>query len=191
MIGEVRAVNIVFLKSVGEQSAVADNWRVEPGISGGGHFVDLASHQFDFLDFIFGPVQKVLGLKGNQAGLYDAEDIVTASFNFAGGVIGSGLWCFTVAEQAEEETMQIIGSKGQLQFSCFGSPDLNLKVDGQVEHILKFEYPRHIQQPLIETIVADLLGQGICSSDGVSASRTNFIIDQILSVNFDSIQFGA
>ena len=182
IIGEVRAVYIKLLKSsVGEQSDADDNWRVDPNISGGGHFVDLASHQFDFLDFIFGPVRKVHGVVGNQAKLYAAEDIVTASFEFANGVIGSGLWCFTVARNAEEETMQIIGSKGQMVFSCFGSPDIELKIDGQAQQKLQFEYPRHIQQPLIETIVADLLGLGSCISSGTSASRTNFVLDQILS----------
>ncbi|MBK8506996.1 MAG: Gfo/Idh/MocA family oxidoreductase [Saprospiraceae bacterium] len=183
MIGEVRAVHIKLLKSAGEVSAQVDNWRVDPSISGGGHFVDLASHQLDFFDFIFGPVQKVHGLVANQAKLYEAEDIVTASFEFANGVIGSGLWCFTVAPNAEEETMQIIGSKGQVQFSCFGSPDIELQIDGQAQKKLQFEYPRHIQRPLIETIVADLLGQGTCASLGISASRTNFILDQILSGN--------
>jgi predicted dehydrogenase len=182
-IGAVRAVQIKLFKSAGDLSTAADNWRVDPSISGGGHFVDLASHQFDFLDFVFGPVQNVHGFTANQAGLYNAEDIVTASFQFANGVMGSGLWCFTTAQNAEEETMQIIGSKGQIQFTCFGSPDIKLKIDGQAQQILQFEYPRHIQQPLIETIVADMLGHGICTSQGVSASRTNFILDQILSGN--------
>ncbi len=34
-------------------------WRVNPEISGGGHFFDLASHQLDYLDYLFGPVDKV------------------------------------------------------------------------------------------------------------------------------------
>ena len=178
-IGQVRSVQIKLLQSASVDHG-ENNWRVNPKISGGGYFVDLASHQFDFLDFIFGPVRKVKGLAENQAGLYDAEDIVTAGFQFATGVIGSGLWCFTVAENAETEMMQIIGSAGKVQFSCFGSPDIYLDIDGQTQQKLEFKYPPHIQQPLIETIVADMLGQGICTSLGVSASRANHVMDQIL-----------
>ena len=31
-------------------------WRVDPEISGGGHFVDLGSHTLDLLDWLLGPV---------------------------------------------------------------------------------------------------------------------------------------
>jgi hypothetical protein len=44
------------------------------------------------------------------------------------------------------------------------------------------ENPTHIQQPLIETIVAELGGQvGACPSSGRSAARTSAVIDQVLA----------
>jgi len=49
---------------------MTENWRVNPEIAGGGYFFDLAAHQLDYLDYVFGPIQSVTGTAGNQAGLY-------------------------------------------------------------------------------------------------------------------------
>jgi predicted dehydrogenase len=65
-------------------------WRIDPAISGGGLFVDLASHQLDLLDYFLGPITDVAGAAANQAGLYDAEDVVTASFAWGSGARGTG-----------------------------------------------------------------------------------------------------
>ena len=45
-------------------------------------FLIWPAHQLDYLDFLFGPVQKVKSIVLNQAGLYKAEDFVTAEFVF-------------------------------------------------------------------------------------------------------------
>jgi hypothetical protein len=37
-----------------------------------------------------------------------------------------------------------------------------------------------VQQPLIQTIVDELNGQGRCPSTGESAARTNWVMDQLL-----------
>ena len=39
----------------------------------GGLFVDMMSHTLDFLDYMFGPIEKVCALAGNQAGAYRAN----------------------------------------------------------------------------------------------------------------------
>jgi len=82
-LGIVKQVNIQLYKSVSpEETSDSLPWRVIPEIAGGGHFFDLASHQLDYLDFLFGPVEKVKGVALNQGGFYKAEDIVSASFIF-------------------------------------------------------------------------------------------------------------
>ncbi len=62
IIGEVRYVNILLNKTLQPDivwaSGYNDNWRIVPEISGGGYFFDLASHQLDMMDFLFGPVQE-------------------------------------------------------------------------------------------------------------------------------------
>ena len=40
---------------------VEDNWRVNPAISGGGYFYDLAPHQIDLMVHYFGPIRQTCG----------------------------------------------------------------------------------------------------------------------------------
>jgi len=181
VIGDIRAVDIRMYQPLKDNliSQVEENWRVDPQIAGGGYFYDLAPHQFDLLDFFFGPISAANGFKNNQAGLYEAEDIVSANFRFESGVMGTGSWCFTAGKHNTTDTTTIIGSEGQIQYETFGSKVV-LAVDGKEKETTSFEMPKHIQQPLIQTIVNELRGEGTCPSDGVSAARTNYVIDRIL-----------
>ncbi|PSR55614.1 oxidoreductase [Adhaeribacter arboris] len=179
-IGEVRFVNINLYHPI--QSNLETNnlpWRVQPDIAGGGLFFDLAPHQLDILDYILGPIASASGQTANQAGLYPAEDIVTAQFRFQSGVLGSGTWCFTVAETQRTDQMEIIGSKGKITFAAFDKVAIQLETgDGKKQFNLP--PPVHIQQPFIQTIVEELTGQGECPSTGVTAARTAWIMDQIV-----------
>src|SRR5215212_4023753 len=65
-------------------------WRVDPEASGGGIFFDLASHCFDLVDFLLGPVTAVSGLAVNTGGTYAAEDVTAAAFECEGGTVGTG-----------------------------------------------------------------------------------------------------
>lgn len=185
-IGEVRLVKIDLYKSIEphdlltSKKATQDNWRVDPKIAGGGYFFDLASHQLDYLDFLFGPIQTVNGFAGNQAGLYEAADVVTSSFTFENGVQGVGSWCFTVDKKSEKDELTIIGSAGKLSIPFFGGPEIILEKSNQDKiEKLEFDLPKHIQQPLIQSIVDDLLGKGTCPSTGRTAARTNWVMQQM------------
>ncbi len=186
VIGDVRYVNIMLNKSIQPMMLGAhiqtDNWRVNPDIAGGGYFFDLASHQLDIMDFLFGPIKDAHGFKHNQAHLYPAEDIVMGSFYFDNGIIGSGNWCFTTSTVSEIDKTTIVGSKGQISFPFFGDNTVTLELEGQEKEVMHFEMPKHIQQPLIQTIVDELLGNGTCPSTGVTGARTN----RVMSL-FDSI----
>ncbi len=180
VIGYIRYVNIVINKTI-QPDIVADNgqnenWRVNPEIAGGGYFFDLASHQLDIMDFLFGPIRDAQGFKHNQAHLYPAEDIVMGSFYFDNGIIGVGNWCFTTSTVSEMDKTTIVGSKGQISFPFFGDNSVTLELEGREKEVLHFEMPRHIQQPLIQTIVDELLGKGKCPSTGVSGARTNKVM---------------
>lgn len=89
IIGDVRFVNVQMFRRLNHPMNSPDkkNWRLIPEIAGGGHFYDLASHQFDFLDFLFGKIIKVEGFSTNQAKLYEVEDLVSGSFLFENGVV--------------------------------------------------------------------------------------------------------
>lgn len=181
-IGEVRLVNMELYQSVTPDIIrdLENNWRVDPGIAGGGYFYDLASHQFDFLDFLFGPVQAARGIAHNQAGLYEAEDVVTAAYHFENGTVGAGSWCFTVGEPATKEMTTILGSKGQIRFHFFTDFKVYLETGNHTE-AFSFERPEHIQQPLIQLIVDEWRGRGgISPSTGKSAARTNWVMEEIV-----------
>ncbi len=180
-IGDIRSVNIRLTLTPRKGDNQKDNlpWRVLPEISGGGHFVDLAPHQLDILDYILGPVTKACGMASNQAGMYPAEDIVCAAFTFQNGALGAGEWCFTVDKNAEEDIMEIKGAKGKITFSCFEHANVYLH-STQQDEAFYFEKPLHSQHNLIQTVVDDLLGKGKCPSDGETGARTTRVIDQIL-----------
>ena len=179
-IGNVRFVNIQMYQRLNQpmNSPGNNNWRIIPEIAGGGHFYDLASHQFDFLDFLFGKIIKVEGFSTNQAKLYEVEDLVSGFFLFENGVVGSGVWCFTTGKVSEMEVVEIVGSKGQIEFKTFGDPTIVFSSDEKGREDIIIPYPQHIQQPLIQTVVNELLGIGKCPSTGISGARTNWVLEQ-------------
>lgn len=179
-IGQVRFVSVTLYEPASQEllNATTLPWRVVPEISGGGLFVDLASHMLDFLDYVFGPIASVQGCAANQDGRYEAEDIVTASFQFESGVHGIGAWCFTAGDKSD--VTRIIGSGGEISFSTFDSRPILLKTTGTVTEFLVTN-PEHIEQPLIQTIVDELCGFGVCPSTGNTAARTSLVMDQMLS----------
>jgi len=77
--------------------------------------------------------------------------------------------------------LTIIGTEGQLSIPFFGAPEIEVKKSSlkaaETKHL--FTLPKHIQQPLIQSVVADLLGTGTCPSTGVSAARTNWVMEEM------------
>jgi len=183
VIGTIRFVNIKLQKPLSPDIVGAsdnpDNWRINPEISGGGYFYDLASHQLDALDFLLGPIKDAQGFALNQAGIYPAEDITLGSFTFENNVVGQGIWAFNSCQRSEIELTTIVGSMGQVSFPFFGDNKVTLEVDGKPKEVFHFNISKHIQLPLIQTIVDDLLGKGICSSTGESGARTNWVMERI------------
>ncbi len=178
-IGDVRFVSTILYQPVRPQELDSSNlpWRVLPDIAGGGIFVDLASHQFDFLDYVLGPIAAAEAFAANQAGNYPAEDMVSASFVFQSGIQGTGNWCFNAFK--EMDRTEVVGNKGRLIYSTFDDQPVVLEtVEGKKK--FKIGYPVHIQQPLIQTVVDELLGEGKCPSTGESGTRTTWVMDQIL-----------
>jgi predicted dehydrogenase len=181
IIGDIRYVNICLQWQPYEEevgSNAKPRWRVDPEISGGGHFHDLASHQFDFLEYVLGPIRYASGISRNQAELYVADDITVANFEFESGILGSGTWCFTVSKEQREDAATLTGSKGRIRFSFFEKFDIIIETEEGTE-VLNIPYPQHVQQPLIELIVQDLRGEGNSPSNGETGARSSKILDWI------------
>jgi predicted dehydrogenase len=181
--GAVGAVRMVVsrqfqpLRAPAQMNPGSPPWRIDATLSGGGLFVDMVTHTLDFLDFVFGPIEKVRALAGNQAGAYRPEDVVTASYRFASGVYGSGTFCY--AADREEEMNEIIGAQGRIRFSTTKAIPVRVMRGDAVEEI-PIADPPHVHQPLIQTIVDELNGQGACPSTGESGARTTWVTDEIL-----------
>ena len=180
-IGKPLMVNIKLYKQADERNQTKEemHWHVFPEISGAGHFFDLASHQFDYLDFILGKVTEVKGNASNIAGLYPAEDTVSGTWKHESGVVGSGSWCFVVDETSETDVIEIVGENGNISLPCFSPGDLILKNSDGITK-MKFNNPQHISSNLVKQVVNELRGVGKCVSTGESAARTGWVLDEMV-----------
>lgn len=157
-------------------------WRLQPDISGGGYFYDLAPHQIDILQDLFGVITRAQGYPANRAHLYEAEDTISACFFFESGIPGSGSWCFVGHESAKEDCIEIIGDKGSLSFSVFNYEPIRL-INSEGKKDIVVPNPPYVQLPIIQKVIEDLQGIGICECTAISATPTNWVLDRILWKN--------
>ncbi|MBA2941780.1 Gfo/Idh/MocA family oxidoreductase [Paenibacillus sp. CGMCC 1.16610] len=177
VLGEIRFVHTTYLQMLREDQGQDLPWRLQPELSGGGLFVDLASHTLDVLDYLLGPIGEVKGFARNQSRQLQVEDIVTTAYAFESGVMGTGIWSFNSYKRSDVN--EIVGSLGKVTFSTFGG-DLRLETaDGQVQDF-SIPNPAHVQQPLIGMVVDELRGVGKSPSTGRTAARTNRVMDELL-----------
>jgi hypothetical protein len=94
--------------------------------------------------------------------------------------MGTGNWCFTTSSASEIDEIVIDGSKGQIRFSTFGEGAFALLRPNQNPLHFHLELPMHIQRPLIQSIVEELLGKGSCPSTGITAARTNWVMETLI-----------
>jgi predicted dehydrogenase len=182
VIGKPLMVNIKLYKQAEERHQTKEemHWHVFPEISGGGYFFDLASHQFDYLDFLFGEITEVKGNAKNLAGLYPAEDTVSGTWTHKSGVVGTGSWCFVVDKNSVEDVIEIIGENGKILLPCFSPPGvLTLETTTGIEKI-NFTNPEHVSQNLVQQVVDELMGNGKCVSTGVSAARSSWVLEEMV-----------
>lgn len=158
-VGDVRFVDLQMLQPPKSNliAASEENWRVDPAVSGGGLFHDLAPHQLDLMVYFFGTVKTASGFGLNQGDFYPADDLVTGHILFENNVVFNGMWCFTVPENEQKDMCTIIGSEGKISFPIFGM-EITISKNGQEEK-LNFEPLQHVQQPLITQVVRYFLGE--------------------------------
>jgi predicted dehydrogenase len=151
-------------------------WRVNPEISGGGLFHDLAPHQLDLMFHFFGPVNRAEGLATNQGGHYPAMDLVAGNILFENGVVFCGSWCFNAHSSAACDRCEVTGTEGKLIFSIFSELTVTLIRNGQVQ-TLSFDELPHVQQPMIEATVQYFLGNSDNPCPGSEAAEIMRLIE--------------
>ena len=164
------------------QSGKEMPWRLQPDIAGGGYFYDLAPHQIDLLQNLFGVITRAHGYPANRAHLYQAEDTLSACFFFESGIPGSGSWCFVGHESAKEDCIEVIGEKGSLSFSVFTYQPIEV-ITSEGKNSITVPYPPYVQLPLIKSVIEHLQGIGKCDCTSVSATAVNWVLDRVLWKN--------
>ncbi len=153
-------------------------WRLNAADAGGGLFLDVGSHVLDLLDFYFGPLENVRGSAAHFTGTADVEDVVTMTFRTHAGVTGSAMWDFSSAGAGDE--LEFTGSKARLSVAVLNGEPAVLSSERGEEKI-DLPNPAHVHQPLVQTVVDELLGRGSCPSTAESARRTSVAMDRVLS----------
>jgi len=79
-----------------------------------------------------------------------------------------------------DEYVEVTGSRGELRFSATRALPNRITSSGPTRETPVAD-PPHVQQPLIQSIVDELNGEGRCPSSGESALRTARVLDAIVS----------
>lgn len=173
IIGDVRIVDLKMLQP--HQSNIIakteTNWRIDPSVSGGGLFYDLAPHQLDLMLYFFGKPKKTTGISFNASGYYNADDTTSGQILFESKVLVNGAWCFTSSERKDH--CEIIGSEGKISFSVFDHHPLIIEKN-EKQSSIEFDRIQHVQQPMIRKVVEYFLDQSPnpCSaSEGVEVMK--------------------
>jgi 1,5-anhydro-D-fructose reductase (1,5-anhydro-D-mannitol-forming) len=178
-IGRITSLHIEVFEPLASPDRAA-SWRFDPAIAGGGLFFDLGSHTLDMVDFLVGPVDDVHAVVVNTGGAYRAEDAVTASFRAGGDVCGTGVWNFHADRTLDR--MTVVGTRGTIAFPMFSDGEVVLS--GATNDRFSRPNPPHVHQPLIQTIVDELRGNGRCEATAASAARTAAVLDRCVAAYY-------
>lgn len=159
-IGTITLADIQILQS--KKSGIIanpeENWRLNPLISGGGYFHDLAPHQVDLMFHYFGEAKTAIGFSHAAKQNPLVEEIVNGIMAFKNGVQFRGIWNFTVPETTQKDSCTLYGTRGSIEFSFFGDTVRVTSTKG-IE-TFSFKNHKHVQQPMIAATVDYFLGKG-------------------------------
>jgi len=184
-IGDIRFAELQLLQDASADliANTDENWRINPAISGGGLFHDLAPHQIDLMLYFFGKTKKSYGISTSQSAPSLTDDAVAGSILFEKNIIFNGIWNFNVQQQNTTDRCVIYGSNGTMEFGVFGQ-ELTIQSNGKSETLV-FDVLPHVQQPMIEKVVNYFLGK----TDNPCDAETGFEVMHIID-NFTTPQEG-
>jgi len=160
-------------------------WRLNPAQSGGGLFHDLAPHQLGLMQFFFGNPVFSKGISGNHHSATIADDLITGLALFEKGIQFSGVWNFNAAPDQESDVCIIRGTKGSIEFSVFNNTSIRVLLNNLPLQVLEFPPLPHVQQPMIEKVVAYFNGTGSNPCTPESAATVMEMMDAfVFRANF-------
>lgn len=174
-IGRVLHVDLRLWKAAPRENA---GWRLDPALSGGGHFHDLAPHQLDILLYYFGRPLKISGISvGADPRIADQ---VSGQILFPGEVLFNGSWNFAAPAGREEDNCTITGDAGTIRFHFFRNFDVATLETAAGTESFRFDTPAHVQAPLIAEVVQYFRGQGANPSSVEDAVIGMEMMEQLL-----------
>jgi predicted dehydrogenase len=93
---------------------IANAWRQDPALGGGGSLIDMGSHCIDLLEMFFGPVKQVACFTNRTIHPYQSEDSAVALLNFANGALGTVDTFFCIQDNSSRNALELYGSKGSI-----------------------------------------------------------------------------
>ncbi|WP_411893804.1 Gfo/Idh/MocA family protein [Winogradskyella sp. A2] len=178
VIGDVRHVSWYLSRTPSDMDkSEVYNWRTDAKIASAGYFDDLASHGLDLFIYLLGVIKSANGISANQQNLYSAKDVISGSWEHESGVLGTGMWSF--GTYSREDSVRIIGSKGEISFSVFGEDPISIITKDELEQVV-IENPKHIQQYHVENMAKHLNSDFQHPSTGATATDTAWVMDKIL-----------
>lgn len=171
-------VSLRYHFSSGHQLAgTPDGWRFQPEISGGGLFWDLGSHVLDLFDWWLGPLQAVHGHALKRSAASPVEELVAMTAVSARGVSLAADWSFISLR--DQDRFELVFEHAIVTGSVFGAMELRIRTEGGETQTLSYPQPENIQSGLISNIICSLRDDTPALSTGVSAARTNAVIDRV------------
>lgn len=151
-------------------------WREEPEISGGGWFVDVASHRLDLLTFLLGSVDRAHGVVTSFESGNHLEDAVTLSLKFDSGAQASVQGDFYTNRPADE--LYIHGTKGTLYTDDLTEPKVLL--DERKQKKYEFESLPATHSGLVKHVEDVLLDEAPNKSSGEDGLVTEKVLDNAI-----------
>lgn len=152
-------------------------WREEIKISGGGWFVDVASHRVDLLTHLFGSVSQAKAVVSSFESGNALEDTVTGSIKFDTGIQTGIQADFYSGGSADE--FYVHGTEGSIYTEDLSDFQVTLEKGGEVEEyeFSEFSAPHY---GLIEHVEDVLLDEARNEAAGSEVLETEKVLDQLI-----------
>lgn len=187
ILGKIQKVTITYIQPLPLNSELHKSpnplpWRLDSNVSPGGMFLDTTIHTIDILDFLLGPITVRSRSAESLSGISETFDTVKACWEHPQDIVGYGEWFFCAPEDKDSvDRMTIKGEYGEVTLSVYDNSPVLLEVADKTE---TYAFPdlKHIQQPYIQGIVNELLGQGVHHGSLESSIHAVEVFEQMLGL---------
>lgn len=107
-------------------------WRQDPKKGGGGALIDMASHLYDLIEFLTGPIRRIAVLTSNLVQDYRSEDATTTLLQLTSGAHATVDTFFCIPDEASRTRLEVYGSRG----AVLAEGTIGQSQGGRVEAIL-------------------------------------------------------